>query len=188
MFVKECSAVVSLPGGLGTLDETCEVLTLLQTGKQTMLPVVLLDAPGGDYWSHFHEFIDKTLLADGLISPEDVSLYKITDSVEAAVEETLKFYRVYHSMRYVNDTLVLRITQPLSHDDLDQINESFADIIVEGKIEQLAALPEEANEPELAQLPRLKLRFNRRNLGRLRMLIDAVNDTCPTCKVSANSC
>ncbi len=108
---------------------------------------------------------------------------------EAAVEETLKFYRVYHSMRYVNDTLVdAHYSAAFAHDDLDQINETFADIIVEGKIEQLAALPEEANEPELAQLPRLKLRFNRRNLGRLRMLIDAINDTCPTCKASANSC
>ena len=188
MFVKECSAVVSLPGGLGTLDETCEVLTLLQTGKQTMLPVVLLDSPGGDYWSHFNEFITKTLLADGLISPEDGALYKITDDVQSAVEETLRFYRVYHSMRYVNDTLVLRITQPLSIDDLGQINESFADIVVEGKIDQVAALPEEANEPELGNLPRIKLRFNRRNLGRLRMLIDAINDTCPTCKVSSISC
>lgn len=188
MFVKECSAVVSLPGGLGTLDETCEVLTLLQTGKQTMLPVVLLDSPGGDYWSHFHEFINKTLLADGLISPEDEALYKITDSVQVAVEETLRFYRVYHSLRYVNDMLVLRITQPLSFDDLEQINETFADIVIEGKIEQVTALPEESNEPELAQLPRIKLRFNRRNLGRLRMLIDAINDTCPTCKVSATSC
>jgi MinD-like ATPase involved in chromosome partitioning or flagellar assembly len=91
-------------------------------------------------------------------------------------------------MRYVNDTLVLRITQPLSIDDLGQINESFADIVVEGKIEQVAALPEEANEPELAQLPRIKLRFNRRNLGRFRMLIDAINDTCPTCTVSSLSC
>lgn len=188
MFVKECSAVVCLPGGLGTLDETCEVLTLLQTGKQTMLPVVLLDSPGGDFWSHFNEFIHKSLLADGLISPEDVALFKIVDSVEAAVNETLRFYRVYHSMRYVNDILVLRICQPLQYDELEQLNNSFGDMLVEGKIEQVAALPEEANEPELHHLPRLKLRFDRRHLGRLRMLIDAINDTCPTCSVSANSC
>ncbi len=186
MFVKECSAVVCLPGGLGTLDETCEVLTLLQTGKQTMLPVVLLDSPGGDYWSHFDEFITKTLLADGLISPEDQSLYRVTDSVAEAVEETLKFYRVYHSMRYVSDTLVLRIYQPLDHDELGQLNAEFGDILIDGSIEQVSALPEEANEPELSDLPRLKLRFNRRNLGRLRRLIDAINDTCPTCKVSSN--
>lgn len=187
MFVKECSAVVSLPGGFGTLDETAEVLTLLQTGKQTMLPVVLLDEPGGDYWQHFGEFVDNTLLRDGMISPEDLRLYKIVDSVEAAVEETLNFYRVYHSMRYVGDTLVLRVYQSLTDEEVEGLNESFSDILVEGKIEQVAALPAEANEPELADLPRIKLRFDRKHLSRLRMLIDAINDTCPTCNVSSTS-
>lgn len=188
MFVKECSAVVSLPGGFGTLDETAEVLTLLQTGKQTMLPVVLLDQPGGDYWQHFGEFITKTLLADGMISPEDQALYKIVDSVDAAVEETLNFYRVYHSLRYVGDTLVMRVCQKLSEEELAGLNERFASILVEGTIEQVAALPEESNEPELADYPRLKLRFDRRQLGKLRMLIDAINDTCPTCDVASTSC
>lgn len=188
MFVKECSAVVSLPGGFGTLDETAEVLTLLQTGKQTMLPVVLLDEPGGDYWQHFGEFITETLLADGLISPEDQALYMITDSVEAAVEETLNFYRVYHSLRYVGDTLVLRICQALTPEDVDSLNENFSDILVEGKIELVDALPEESNEPELAGLPRLKMRFDRKHLGRLRMLINQINGTCPTCAVSSTHC
>ena len=185
MFVKECSAVDSLPGGFGTLDETAEVLTLLQTGKQTMLPVVLLDEPGGDYWQHFGEFIHKTLLTDGMISPDDVALYRITDSVSEAVEETLNFYRVYHSLRYVGDTLVLRICQSLTTEQLELLNEQFADIIVEGRIEQVAALPEELNEPELSHLPRLKLRFDRKHLGKLRMLIDEINKTCPSCVVSA---
>ncbi len=187
MFVKECSAVVSLPGGFGTLDETAETLTLLQTGKQTMLPVVLLDAPGGDYWHHFGDFITNTLLADGMISPEDQQLYKIVDSVEAAVEETIHFYRVYHSMRYVGDTLVLRISEPLDDEALAGLNENFSDILVEGSIEQVHALPEEANEPELADLHRIKLRFDRKHLGRLRMLINAINDTCPSCEVSSTS-
>jgi uncharacterized protein (TIGR00730 family) len=186
MFVKECSAVVSLPGGFGTLDETAEVLTLLQTGKQTMLPVVLLDEPGGDFWHHFGDFINKTLLVDGMISPEDVALYKITDSVEEAVEETLKFYRVYHSLRYVGDTLVLRICNRLTEEQVESLNDHFSGMLVEGKIEQVEALPEENNEPELANLPRLKLRFNRKQLGKLRMMIDRINDTCPTCSVSAN--
>jgi uncharacterized protein (TIGR00730 family) len=184
MFVKECSAVTSLPGGFGTLDETAEVLTLLQTGKQTMLPVVLLDAPGGDFWQHFGEFITKTLLADGMISPEDTNLYTITDSVDVAVEETLRFYRVYHSLRYVQDTLVLRISRPLSPADLEALNHEFADILVDGEIEQVTALPEERNEPELIGLPRLKLHFNRKNLGRLRAMIDRINDTCPECEVT----
>lgn len=187
MFVKECSAVVSLPGGFGTLDETAEVLTLLQTGKQTMLPVVLLDAPGGDFWQHFGEFVTHTLLADRMISPEDQALYKITDSVHEAVQEILNFYRVYHSLRYVGDTLVLRINQKLSESDLANLNEQFSDILVEGSIAQVDALPEEGNEPELADLPRLKLRFDRKQLGRLRMLINAINATCPSCEVSPTS-
>ena len=183
MFVKECSAVTSLPGGFGTLDETAEVLTLLQTGKQTMLPVGLLDAPGGDFWQHFGQFVTKTLLADGMISPEDTSLFFITDNVQHAIQETLGFYRVYHSLRYVGDELVLRISQPLSESDLDGLNSDFSDILVNGTIQQVAALPAESNEPELASLPRLKMLFNRKSLGRLRQLINRVNATCPECTV-----
>jgi uncharacterized protein (TIGR00730 family) len=184
MFVKECSAVTSLAGGFGTLDETLEVLTLLQTGKQTMLPVILLDAPGGDFWVHFGEFVSRTLLADGMISPDDLSLFMITDSVDMAVEETLRFYRVYHSLRYVGEHLVLRICQEISPVDLDALNNDFSDVLVAGKIEQVRALPEERNEPELAQFPRLRLHFNRKQLGRLRQLINRINDTCPSCKPS----
>lgn len=186
MFVKECSAVTSLAGGFGTLDETLEVLTLLQTGKQTMLPVILLDAPGGDFWVHFGEFVSRTLLADGMISPDDQSLFMITDSVDRAVEETLRFYRVYHSLRYVGEHLVLRICQEISPADLDALNSDFSDILVAGKIEQVRALPEERNEPELAEFPRLRLHFNRKQLGRLRQLINRINDTCPSCKPSAS--
>mgnify|MGYP003675810571 CR=1 FL=1 len=179
MFVKECSAVVSLPGGFGTLDETAELLTLLQTGKQTMLPVVLLDQPGGDFWEQFGKFIDNTLLRDGMISPEDRSLYKITDSVEKAVEEVLDFYRVYHSMRYVGDRLVLRICRQLSDEVMAGLNDHFADILVSGEIEQVAALPAEANEPDLAELPRLTMHFDRKHLARLRQMIDVINASCP---------
>lgn len=186
MFLKESSAVVSLPGGFGTLDETAEALTLLQTGKQTMIPVVLLDEPGGDFWKHFGEFVTKTLLHDGMISPEDEALYTITDSVDAAVEETLKFYRVYHSMRYVGDTLVLRVNNKLTEEQVDQLNEKFSSILVEGKIEQGAALPAESNEPELAELPRIKMRFDRKQLGKLRMLINMINETCPACETTAS--
>ncbi len=188
MFVKECSAVICLPGGFGTLDETLEVLTLLQTGKQTMIPVVLLDEPGGTYWSHFGDFIHRDLLKSSLISPEDLALYRITDKVEEAVEEVLNFYRVYHSMRYVNNYLVLRICKALTPGQLEQINESYADICVSGSIEQLDAMPEESNEPELAHLPRLRLHFDRRRLGRFRQLIDAINATCPECEVSPRNC
>ena len=108
MFVKECSAVVCLPGGFGTLDEALEVLTLLQTGKRDLIPLVLLDAPGGDYWQALDVFIREHLLKKGMISPEDLHLYRVTDSIDETVQDLTQFYRVYHSMRYVGDRLVLR--------------------------------------------------------------------------------
>ena len=175
MFVKECSAVVCLPGGFGTLDEAMETLTLMQTGKQTMTPLVLLDHPDGSYWKDLGEFIEKQLGKGGMISPEDVRLYKITNSVDEAIEETLNFYRVYHSMRYVNNRLVFRLKAPLADSKLAYIQEHYADILVDGTYEQTTALPEEIGEPDLNGLPRLVFHFNLRALGRLRMLIDCIN-------------
>lgn len=175
MFVKECDAVCCLPGGFGTLDEGLEVLTLLQTGKRDMVPVVFLDPPGGTFWARLHEFIVERMLGDGMISPEDLSLYKLTDSVDDAVAEILGFYRVYHSMRYVRNKLVLRLNSALSPDRLEQIQQYFSDILVDGRFESCGALPEEKDEPLLADKPRLSFQFNRRSLGRLRQLIDLLN-------------
>jgi hypothetical protein len=175
MFVKECDAVVCLPGGFGTLDEGLEVLTLLQTGKRDMVPVVFLDARGGTFWRKWHEFIVGQLLADAMISPEDLSLYKVTDDCEAAVREIIDFYRVYHSMRYVRNQLVFRLHEPLHPALLMEINRRFADILLEGEFTQQGALKEERDEPNLAVKTRLVFRFNRRNLGRLRELVDAIN-------------
>ncbi len=175
MFVKECDAVVCLPGGFGTLDEALEVLTLLQTGKRDMVPLVLLDAPGGDYWQMFHEFVIARLLRDGMISPQDLSLYLLTDQLPTAVEVILRFYRVYHSMRFVRRKLVLRLLQGISPELLVELNQEFRDIVNQGNIVQREALAEEKDEPELAELPRLVFDFNRRSLGRLRLLIDCLN-------------
>ncbi|MDA8967775.1 TIGR00730 family Rossman fold protein [bacterium] len=175
MFVKECSAVVCLPGGFGTLDEAMETLTLMQTGKQTMTPLVLLDHPGGSYWKDLGEFIEKQLGKGGMISPEDVRLYKITNSIDEAIEETLNFYRVYHSMRYVKNRLVFRLKAPLAESKLAYLKQHYSDILVDGTFEQTNAQPEEVGEPDLSELPRLAFHFNRRALGRLRMLIDCIN-------------
>ena len=177
MFVKECDAVVCLPGGFGTLDEGLEVLTLLQTGKRNMAPVVFLDEPGGDYWQGFRHFIVERLLRDGTISEEDLSLFLVTDSCERAVDELLDFFRVYHSMRYVRQNLVLRLQTAPSADLLEDLNHNFTDILVDGRFESSGALSAEKDEPDLAELPRLVFHFNRRNLGRLRQLIDRVNGT-----------
>jgi uncharacterized protein (TIGR00730 family) len=175
MFVKECSAVVCIPGGFGTLDEALETLTLMQTGKQTILPLILLDHPNGSYWKDAGVFFEKQLLANGMISPEDVHLYKITDSVDETIQEILNFYRVYHSMRYVKDQLVFRLKKRLSDQQLEQIRDQFSDILLKGTFEQTNALSLEAGEPELAGFPRLVFHFNRRDLGRLRMLINTIN-------------
>jgi uncharacterized protein (TIGR00730 family) len=175
MFVKECHAMCLLPGGFGTLDEGMEVLTLLQTGKRDMVPVVLLDEPGGDYWRELARFVDRQLLGGGMISPEDRSLYRVTDRVEEAVAEILEFFRVYQSMRYVHDQLVLRLRRPLPQEFLDKIHAEYADMLARGRFVLSGPLPEEKDEPELADLPRLAFRFNRGNFGRLRQLIDEIN-------------
>jgi len=175
MFVKESHAICLLPGGFGTLDEGLEVLTLLQTGKRDMVPVVMLDEPGGDYWCEFERFVEKNLLARGMLDRADLSLYKRTDDVGEAVAEILQFFRVYHSMRYVRGTLVLRLNHPLAPGLLDRINAEFADVLASGRFTQGGPLPDEKDEPDLAHLPRLLFDFNRQDHGRLRQLIDCVN-------------
>lgn len=175
MLVKESHAMCLLPGGFGTLDEGLEVLVLLQTGKRDMVPVVFLDEPGGSFWSRFDQFIRDRLLARRLIDPADLSLFKMTDNADEAVEEILTFFRVYHSMRYVRHQLVLRLAQRISHSLLEQVRASFADILVDGRFVLGGPLPEERDERDLADLPRLIFHFNRRDFGRLRQLIDCLN-------------
>ena len=175
MFVKECDAVVCCPGGFGTLDEGLEVLTLLQTGKREMVPVVFLDVPGKNYWKAFNDFVIGHLLADGMISENDLSLYKLTDDPEEAVAEILQFFRVYHSMRFVKQQLVLRLHQAPTGQLLAEINRDFRDILVDGDFCSCDALREEQNQPDLALMPRLVFHFDRRSHGRLRELIDCLN-------------
>jgi uncharacterized protein (TIGR00730 family) len=173
LFVKESDAVALFPGGFGTQDEGFEVLTLTQTGKSHLFPIVMVDSPGGDYWTRWQEFVTDVLVGRKLISPEDLSLYRITATVEEAVAEILQFYRVYHSMRYVGHDLVLRLQSPLPAELLEQMRQSYGDIVVSGIYQQSGPLPEEGSE--LPDLARLRFRFNRRNMGRLRQLIDFIN-------------
>lgn len=177
MFVKECDAVCCLPGGFGTLDEALEVLTLLQTGKRDIVPVVLLDAPGGEFWVDFQKYVEKRLLGQGMISPEDFSLYKLTDDVDVARQEILTFFRVFHSMRYVKNKLVFRLKGKPTAECLEAVNVDFADILTSGDFQLSAALSEEKDEIDLLEYSRLVFRFNRRSLGRLRQLVDYLNKT-----------
>jgi uncharacterized protein (TIGR00730 family) len=175
LFVKESDACALFPGGFGTLDEGFEVLTLVQTGKSHLFPIVLIDEPGGNYWRRLLEFFHDVLLQRGLISPSDLTLFKLTDSVDEAVAEVVNFYRVYHSMRYVGRHLVLRLKQAPGPELLKRIDKDFADIRHGGTFEVTTALPAEANEPDLVNLPRLRFHFARTDMGRLRMLIDVLN-------------
>ena len=175
MLIKESDAVVLFPGGFGTHDEAFEALTLIQTGKSHLFPIVFVDEPGGTYWTRWQDFVRDDLLNRGYISPADLSLYKITDDPAEAVREVTQFYRVYHSQRYVRGDLILRLRRPLSAATLAAIRADFADLLASGGFEATAALPQEANEPTLADLPRLRLRAVRNEQGRLRQLIDRIN-------------
>lgn len=175
MFVKETDAVVLFPGGFGTLDEGFEVLTLVQTGKSHIFPIVCIDQPGGTYWKRWEEFIRSELYDPRWISPEDLSLFRVTESVDEAVAEVVNFHRVYHSMRFVKGDLLVRIQRHLTQDELDVVRGEFADIVVRDTIEQTEADPIEANEAHLSHMPRLRFRFDRRKIGRLRQMIDRIN-------------
>ncbi|OCR02238.1 cytochrome D ubiquinol oxidase subunit II [Oscillatoriales cyanobacterium USR001] len=172
-FLRESDALALFPGGFGTLDETFECLTLIQTGKFGPAPVVLIDIPGGDYWYDWNAFIDKQMMRRGLISQNDPSLYTITDNLDVACEAIASFYRVYHSTRYVDDRLVIRLKSELSDHNVEQLNAAFSDILVKGKIEKSQALPQEVGDQ--IDLPRLVLHFNQRDLGRLYQLITDIN-------------
>lgn len=181
MFVKEADAVALFPGGFGTLDEGFEALTLVQTGKSHLFPIVLIDEPGGTYWRTFDQFVQDMLLKRGYISPQDRALYKVTDNVDEAVAEIRQFYRVYHSMRYVGrkQYLVLRLRSILPAELLERIRQEFADIVAGETFELVPADPEESNDKHLLHLPRLRFQFDRRSLGRLRQLIDFINREAP---------
>ncbi len=175
-FLKEADAVALFPGGFGTLDEAMETLTLVQTGKRNPLPLVLMDEPGGTYWKKWTHFFEDELLSRRYIGASDFSLFERFDSVDAAVRHINRFYSRYHSLRYVEEQLVIRLTSPLTPAQARDLQEQFADLLTPGgRIQTSAALAAEADEPEIAHLPRLVLDFNRKDFGRLRNLIDALN-------------
>lgn len=176
-FVKEASAIALFPGGFGTHDEGFEALTLIQTGKSSTIPIVFVDKPGGTYWREWADYVAEHLLGKKLISEEDMHLFKITDDIQWAADEIASFYKRYHSSRFVKNNLVLRLLAPLPAEAVARLNADYQSLLAPGAkpIVQCAALPEEADQPELATLPRLVLQFNRRNYGKLRRLIDDVN-------------
>ena len=176
LFVKEVHAIVLFAGGFGTQDECFETLTLIQTGKRDLMPIVFVDQPGGGYWKDWLGYVKKHLAGDELISPEDLSLFKVTDDVDEAVEEIMGFYCVYHSMRYVRGKLYLRLNQEPPEDFIERLNDEYSDIVERGRISRVPVHPHEEDDEHLADLPRLAFKFNRRDFGRLREMIDLIND------------
>ena len=176
MFVRSSHAVVIYPGGFGTMDEGFEVLTLVQTGKSVPTPIVFVDRKGGDYWAMWQDYVERQLLHRGLIGKDDLALYKITDNVDEAVRECRHFYSNYHSLRYHKGDAIFRLRRAPDEKQLAAITAEFSDINRAGGFRVSAALPAERDEPSLAHLPRLVFNFNKRDHGRLRMLINRLND------------
>lgn len=175
MFIKEGDAFVLLPGGFGTLDEAFELLTLIQTGKHELQPIVLLDVPGGTFWEMFERFLRKELVTRGYIDESDLNLYMRTDDPVEAVDEVERFYRVYHSQRYVGNTLVLRLNAIPEAEVLTRLSGEFDDIL-DGEIKVVETFPAEIRDDDVPHLPRVALEFDRIHAGRLRGLIDRLNE------------
>ena len=174
-FVKEADGLVLCPGGFGTLDEALEVLTLIQTGKSPLVPVVLLDQPGGSFWEDAIAFIDKQLVGNRYILPSDLHLVRLVHSATEAADEIAQFYRNYHSSRWLKDRYVIRLNHMLNEAAMQQLNIEFIDLCKSGGFHQQAYCESEQDEPELCHLTRLAFAFNSRDHGRLRELLNLIN-------------
>ncbi len=175
-FVKESHAFVILPGGFGTLDEAFELITLVQTGKSDLHPIVLLESEGSGYWEPLLDFARTVLIRRALIAESDMSLLFHTTDPEAAADHIEHFYANYHSQRYHSGKLILRMMEVPDPAALAQINDDFADIVVDGKIEVVGPSEAELADEDALDCKRLTFLFDRRQFGRLRQLIDRLND------------
>jgi uncharacterized protein (TIGR00730 family) len=175
IFIRHSDAIVLFPGGFGTMDEGYEALTLMQTGKSQLMPLVLVDRPGGTYWRTWDKHVREHLLRDQLIAPDDLNLYQITDDTDQAVKIITRFYRNFHSSRFVKELFVIRLKHAPSESALEAMNEDFADIVTGPKIHTLETTPEEIADNDHIELPRIGFGFNRREYGRLRQLLDVLN-------------
>jgi uncharacterized protein (TIGR00730 family) len=176
MLIKESSGFICLPGGFGTLDEMFELLTLQQTGKAEPTPIVLLDEPDGSFWHGLKRFIDEDLAPTGVISEGDFDRVVITDSVDSAAAVIAGFWRNYDSLRWVGDTLVLRLRAEPTDDELDGLNDRFSGMLADGRIERTAPRQPEVADDDVLHLPRLALHLDQRQVGNLFRLIAAVNE------------
>lgn len=174
-FIRHSDAIVLFPGGFGTMDEGYEAITLMQTGKSQLMPLVLVDKPGGTYWKTWDKQVREHLLRDQLISPDDLNLYHITDSADDAVKVITRFYRNFHSTRFVKDLFIIRLKHAPTDTALEALNEDFADINIGVPIKRIDPTPEEREDNDCLDLQRVAFGFNRRDYGRLRQMVDVLN-------------
>jgi uncharacterized protein (TIGR00730 family) len=179
-FVKESHAFAIFPGGFGTLDEMTELLTLVQTGKSDLHPIALLEAPGTGYWKRILPVLEGVLVDRGFISPSDLHLFSVYEDPEPAVDELCHFYANYHSQRYVDGTLVLRLNQAPDTETLARLNADFADMVAGQAMEVIGPTDAEVADDDNLELDRISFRFDRRSFGRLRQLINRLNDLVVT--------
>ena len=175
IFIRHSDAIALFPGGFGTMDEGYEALTLMQTGKSQLMPLVLIDRPGGTYWKTWDKHVREHLLRDQLISPDDLNLYQITDDTDQAVKMITRFYRNFHSSRFVKELFVIRLKHAPADSALQAMNEDFADLVLGQPIQKIEPTAEEIADEDNIGLPRIAFGFNRRDYGRLRQLIDVLN-------------
>lgn len=173
MFLSQSDAVALFAGGFGTHDEGFETLTMIQTGKSPLIPLVMVDAPGDDYWAQWDRYVREHLLAKGMISEEDIRLYYVTDDAKDAAHHVFDFYRNYHSQRFVKDRIALRLQRPLTDEQIEELNDTFGDLVDEGRIEQSGPLESETSHLELNRLSWVS---SRRDYGKLRIMIDRINE------------
>ena len=178
-FIKEADGFVLLPGGFGTLDEAFELLTLVQTGKAQPAPIVLLDIPGGTYWSRWREFTEHEILSRGYISDGDLDMVLTTDDADAAVSEVVGFFANYQSQRFVRGQLILRLRRAPADGVLEALTSEFSDIVARGSIERVEPSAEEVADDDDLELDRVALWFDRFGWARLRKLIDRLNEHAP---------
>lgn len=175
IFVKEADAVVFFPGGFGTHDEAVEALTLAQTGKSQIIPIIMVDLPGSGYWKAWEQFVRTKMLARGFISDQDLHLFTILEDLETVVKQVKNFYRNYHSYRFVKQDLVIRVLHPPTAPLIEALNRDFQDILMGSEVKQTVPLADELDDPDTLSFHRLLVPFNRKDFGRLRQMIDRIN-------------
>ena len=153
IFVKEAHAIALFPGGFGTHDEGFEALTLIQTGKSEIVPVVFVDAPGGTYWRDWERYVDSHLRERDLISPDDLALFRVTDDVDVAVRESRRLLPQLPleplRARPAGAARACRARRGAARG----AQREFADVLVDGRHRSARPLPEEEGEdPDLARL------------------------------------